>query len=135
MSATVVRNKLLTVLNTVTNLPNLVVEGENFKPAKGSDYPFTRFTFLPREGAQQDLSTGKVRTGGLARVDLFYARSNNSVDTALTMAESIVTAFAPVVVNLSDCQLQIDVCWFEAVRHEPSAINIPIFVRWNSFAQ
>lgn len=134
MSATEIRSELLTTLQGITGIPTIVTEDENFKPKTSDDYPFTRFTFIPGESVQDDISTGSYRLQGRARIDLYYTRSLDSADTARVMAETIVAAYSPEIIQLTGVQLTIESCWFEAVRHELSATNIPVFVRWTAYS-
>ena len=127
MSSSTIRTELLTTLQGITGVPTIITEGENFKPKTNEDYPFTRFTFIPGESVQDDISTGSYKLTGRARIDLYYARSLDSADTARAMAETVVAAYPPEIVQLTGVQLTIDSCWFEGVRTESTSTNIPVF--------
>lgn len=134
MTVATARTSMLATLQSITDIPSIKVEGENFKPTKSTDYPFIRFMVQPRESTPRDLGSGKQIASGLAWIQLYYSRSNNSVADAYTLADQILNTFELGSTLLDDSQLVITASWSEKVTEEASAIVLPIFIRWVNYA-
>lgn len=134
MSLSTITNDLNATLANIVGLPRIINEDENFKPKTNADYPFTRATILPAESRAQDIGTTRQITRGLYRIDFFAARSLQSGININNKAEQVVTAFAPTVKIISDCQLHIEASWIEATRYEGTVIQVPVFVRWSALS-
>lgn len=132
MTQSIIRDRLVDTLEGITSLPRIVYEGENFKPTTSNDYPFIRFTFLPAESIQGDLTASQTSSRGLARIDVFCSRTSNSASEARALAETIIAAYPASLTLVETVQLTIEQAWFEQTNQEATAISIPVFVRWNA---
>ena len=128
-----VREYFITRVRAITNIPTVYTDGENVTVKGQQDFPFIRYTFMPREGRIQDLPATRVSAAGLIRLDVYYSRHGDNINAAYDMADAIVANFAPLLTDVAGDQITIDLCWSEQLRHEPSAVNIPVYIRWNTF--
>lgn len=135
MSLSLIKSELMEILQSVTGLPKIINEDENFKPKTNADYPFTRATLIPAESRRQDLNSGKQQKRGLFRIDLFGSRSLNTSLNISTVAEAIETAFSPTLIVITNGQLIIEAVWTEVTKYEGTVMQVPVFVRWSALTQ
>ncbi len=134
MSITVVRNQLLSTLGGATAL-RVIAEGENFTP-KTADFPFVRFSIVPRETTNETLGTGSInREHGLANATVWHTRLGNSIDAGLSVAETIKDAFRQQIFNLTNNQLVINSSWIETAIHDTTCVGVPVLIRWTNLTK
>jgi hypothetical protein len=132
MSLSTIKTALLLKLSQVTNLPTVRNEDENYKVANNREYPFIRPTMLSAEATPIDVSSNKQGNKGIFRCDIFGTRTLNTSIQLLAVAEQIIEAFRPQIINLTDEQIRISGSWMEAARYDAGVITVPVFVRWSS---
>lgn len=135
MSLSLIKSELMEILQSVTGLPKIINEDENFKPKTNADYPFTRATLIPAESRRQDLNSGKQQKRGLFRIDLFGSRSLNTSLNISTVAEAIEVKFMPTLIPITNGQLIIEAVWTEVTKYEGTVMQVPVFVRWSALTQ
>ena len=126
-----VRDYLVSVLEGVTDVPTVVVEGTKYKPAVNT--PYVRFKLLPAEPGTASIGTNQVQElRGLAQMDVFYPGLVGTT-TAEAMANAIVEAFFPAQHLDGSNQVVIDNTWMEAVREDAAWLQVPVLVRWRAY--
>lgn len=126
-----IRTWFETRLAAIEGIPDVAVQGTKYTPVAGE--PWVRFTLLPAQSVNQSIGVNPVlELNGLAQIDVFYPPLRGVAD-AETTAQSIVTSFAPAVHLDSGDQIVIENVWVEAIREEPTAVHLPVVVRWKAF--
>lgn len=114
-----------------TGLPLFQRENKRITPSVGT--PWSRFTLLPAEPAQESLGiTGRNQLRGFAQVDLFYPQDQGTT-TANAMADTVVAQVPRgLILEDDDIRLVVEMSWRGRGEKVESYYQVPVSIRWRA---